>query len=411
MRGRKENHEVAGIALSGMQGDVRQSQEAVVRACGLAVAALGLLVIFGWATGVEALKSLLPGLASMKAKPANTAICFMLGGFGLLAHRHKTARLACGALMGGIALVSLSEDFFGWHAGIDEFLFRDFGDSHALHPGRMSQMTGICFVAVSLSLVFEGARSRRARGGTLALAMFVTAVGLLALIGYAYDIRSLYQMPGFSSVALHTAASFLVLGLGLLASRPDGPAALMASNGPGGQLFRRLLPAAVLLPPLLGWVKRWGEQAGVFPAEFGSSLVVCAAVAIFGALLWTTGRRLDCLEQKRLEAQESVRRSEQRYRSLFDYSLDSIFSLDAHGRIATANAAAQRISGYSLEELTARNFLELCAPDLRDAAKEAFRETFCSQCRVIESAVIRKDGTRRDLLVTGAPGHAELHGA
>ena len=375
-------------------------QEAMARICGVAVAAVGLLVLFGWATGVDALKSLLPGLASMKA---NTAICFTLGGFGLLAHRHKTARLVCGALMGGIALVSLSEDFFGRQAGIDEFLFRDLGDSHALHPGRMSQMTGICFVAASLSLLFEGARLRWTRGGALVLAMFVMAVGLLVLIGYAYDIRALYMVAGFSSVALHTAASFLVLGMGLLASRPDGLSALMASQGPGGQLFRRLLPAAVLLPPLLGWLKRWGEQAGWYPAEFGSSLVVCAAVAIFGALLWTTGRRLDYLELKRLEAEDSVRRSEQRYRSLFDYSLDSIFSLDTHGRIDTANAAAQRVSGYSLEELTTLTFLELCAPEHLDAAKEAFRETFCRQGRVIESAVIRKDGTRRELIIMGAP--------
>lgn len=103
------------------------------------------------------------------------------------------------------------------------------------------------------------------------------------------------------------------------------------------------------------------------------------------------------------QAECRLRESEQRYRSLFVYSLDAIFSLDAEGRFISANPAAERLSGYTQEELKQRHFLELCVPELRDAAKSAFRDAFCRHCRDIESAVIRRDGTRRDLFITGAP--------
>jgi len=322
-------------------------QGTVARACGLAVAGLGLLVLFGWATGVESLKNLLPGLASMKA---NTAICFVLGGVGLLANRHKWGRLVCGALMGAIALVSLSEDFFGWQAGIDEFLFRDFGDSHAL-PGRMSPMTGICFAAVSLSLLFHGAWSRAARTMTLALTMFVAAVGFLALIGYAYNIQALYSVRGFSSVALHTAASFLVISLGLLAARRDGPAALMTSPGPGGQFFRRLLPAVILLPPFLGWIKLIGEHAGWYPADFGSSLIVCAYVVIFGFLLWTTGRRLDSLERNRQDAAAALKESETRFLTMVNTMPQLAWIAQPDGHLVWYNQRWYEYTGTTPEQM------------------------------------------------------------
>jgi PAS domain S-box-containing protein len=100
---------------------------------------------------------------------------------------------------------------------------------------------------------------------------------------------------------------------------------------------------------------------------------------------------------------EELRRSEQRYRSLFDNNLDAIFSLNSDGYFVSANAAAGRLGGYKLQELKDVHFLQLCVPELRDEAARAFHDILGGQSREVETAMLRKDGTRIDLFVTGAP--------
>ena len=56
---------------------------------GAVVAGVGLLVLIGWTFGVDTLKSVLPGLATMKA---NTALCFLLAGAALLLRRLGAVR-------------------------------------------------------------------------------------------------------------------------------------------------------------------------------------------------------------------------------------------------------------------------------------------------------------------------------
>ena len=103
------------------------------------------------------------------------------------------------------------------------------------------------------------------------------------------------------------------------------------------------------------------------------------------------------------EVRETLVRSEERYRSLFDGSLDAIFSLGADGRFMTANPAAERLTGRTVEELKQIHFLELCAPDQRDAAANAFRAALCRECLTLDTAMVAAAGERRELFISGAP--------
>jgi len=106
---------------------------------------------------------------------------------------------------------------------------------------------------------------------------------------------------------------------------------------------------------------------------------------------------------ERKQAEESLWVSEERYRSLFDGSLDAIFSIGADGRFVTANNAALRLSGKTLEEIKSVHFLDLCAPDQRESAADAFRASLCRQCLTLETAFIGANGVRRELFISGAP--------
>jgi signal transduction histidine kinase len=99
-------------------------------------------------------------------------------------------------------------------------------------------------------------------------------------------MNSLSQWAG---MALWTAIGQLILGLGILVTvRDRGVAVLLMDDGPAGVLTRRLLPAALFAPIILGVVRIIGESAGIYESEFGASLFAVASILTFvGLVLWS----------------------------------------------------------------------------------------------------------------------------
>ena len=131
-------------------------------------------------------------------------------------------------------------------------------------PNRMSPNTAAAFVLVGLALMLLDARTRR-RGVRPAqlLALAAGLIALLALIGYAYSAASLIGVKQFIPMALNTAIAFAILSVGILCARPDrGVMAVVSSSGAGGVMARRLLPAAILIPAVVGWASWLAQQGG-----------------------------------------------------------------------------------------------------------------------------------------------------
>ena len=68
----------------------------MARLCALAVLLIGLVVLAGWALNIEVLKSMLPGLTSMKP---NTALSLVLAGSALALRQRGGLRLTCAAVI------------------------------------------------------------------------------------------------------------------------------------------------------------------------------------------------------------------------------------------------------------------------------------------------------------------------
>ena len=118
----------------------------------------------------------------------------------------------------------------------------------------------------------------------------------------------------------------------------------------------------------------------------------------------------ETLEQRVIERTEALvmantalNEASERYRSLFDGSLDAIISLDADGRFETANPAALRITGRTLHELKTLHFQDLCAPDQQAAVRNALLASCCRECSTLDATIITADGERRELFISGAP--------
>ncbi|EPR43364.1 signal transduction histidine kinase with CheB and CheR activity [Desulfovibrio sp. X2] len=107
----------------------------------------------------------------------------------------------------------------------------------------------------------------------------------------------------------------------------------------------------------------------------------------------------------RKQAEEEVRRSEERVRRLVDSAPDAII-VQSEGRFAYLNPAAVRLFGAaSVEDLLGRSIVEQMHPDFRDAVRERIRVV--NEQRIgmpsVELAYLRLDGTAVPVEAVSAP--------
>ena len=108
---------------------------------------------------------------------------------------------------------------------------------------------------------------------------------------------------------------------------------------------------------------------------------------------WSLQRR----NNGRGQAEEALRDSEEQYRMLLDGVQDhAIFMLDPQGRIVSWNAGAERIQGYSAEQIIGRNFSCLFpAEDIQHGRPQDVLAIAAAGGRHEEQGMrVRKDGSR-----------------
>jgi PAS domain S-box-containing protein len=220
---------------------------------------------------------------------ATTAVCFVLTGVALALGTGpdrrwaRPVRLALGAAVLAIGAGLLAEHLFHLPLGIDEAIVRDTRTGPP--AGRPAPITGLDFTLVGAALLLLDTRLRSRARPSEWLALAVGLSALLAVDGYAFGRGSLYQIPFFSAIALHTALAFLAVALALLAARPtEGLMRYVTAAGVGGSSLRRLLPIVVALPVVIGWIGLAGERAGYYDSVAELAIVVTAMVAVLGTL-------------------------------------------------------------------------------------------------------------------------------
>jgi PAS domain S-box-containing protein len=99
----------------------------------------------------------------------------------------------------------------------------------------------------------------------------------------------------------------------------------------------------------------------------------------------------DVTEQVRLS--EEVRRVERHLASVVESAQDIVLSTDMEGRILTWNTAAERLSGFNLNEVRGRDFFDFCASDDYDEMGNVFAHLQAGKnAQMVEQDLKTKDG-------------------
>jgi len=112
-----------------------------------------------------------------------------------------------------------------------------------------------------------------------------------------------------------------------------------------------------------------------------------------GKLLRWYGTAIDIEDRKR--AEQALRKSEERWRSVFENSAIGVALTDLNGRFLATNHVYQTIVGYTEEELRAVNFLDVTHEDYREANWALITELLEEKRQQfqIEKKYLRKDGS------------------
>lgn len=205
--------------------------------------------------------------------------------------RYVSLMLAGAVFAGGLAKML---GLLGLDLPLDQLLFVDRLNDDSGFVNRMSYLTALCFMAVGLSLLLARARPAHAQ----MLIGLMAVLSYLTFVAYFFGVNRNTQIIQFTPMAMNTALAFLLAGAGVLSISNDyGFSRLFLSRLGGGYLLSRAIPAVLIVPLLLGWLRVQGEEAGLFRFEYGAALMVVVTVAAIGTMLFYCARQIERMDE------------------------------------------------------------------------------------------------------------------
>lgn len=103
----------------------------------------------------------------------------------------------------------------------------------------------------------------------------------------------------------------------------------------------------------------------------------------------------DITERKRLE--QSLKESEERYRTLFENSIEAAFTVDIAGSVTSGNKALEELTGYPLEEILGASYKKFVVPEDVEFVFKQYNKLFRTGKPIhnLVYEMVTKDGGRR----------------
>lgn len=335
----------------------------------LAVIMIAVCVLGAWLFSITFLKHPIALWISMN--PA-TAVAFILSGssFLLLNTRiqSKNKHIIASVLAGCVCLIGILkilELITGIELGLDSALYAvtSYGtDAVATNFNFMSATAAVCFIFVGFSLFLLNMDVFPTP--TLAhLLVFITGlVSVFSLLCSAFSVNA--DERSMAPLSVNTSLCFLFISVSVLFIQADkGLFKAFTGKASGGMTAKFLVPAAIIIPVLLGYLRIHGEHAGLYNTEFGTALYSTAIIALSFIVLSVNSNSLNKrdafrdrieqrleninieLETRVREGTDTILKNEKIYKTIASNIPNSaIFILDKDERF-------QLIEGDSFEKL------------------------------------------------------------
>jgi PAS domain-containing protein len=152
---------------------------------------------------------------------------------------------------------------------------------------------------------------------------------LVSLSGYLYGAKPLIVGVNFSTaMALHTTLTFILSSLSILFFTNSGLMDLITSKSSGGKMLRNILPIAIILPIILGYLKIKFTSLGIINNEMSVALVALFNGIFVSTYIFILAGLIIKENSKREDLEGSLRNSEAKYRTMFTNASEGIIAAD-----------------------------------------------------------------------------------
>ena len=370
----------------------------VSRGTGLLGIAAGLAALCGW--------SVLPAyvirhLWFVSQVHPNAALGFILVGFSLRLARFDGATPwvhgACRLFrisVGLLGLLSLANIWFHLNLGIDKFIVRD---PTAVMPGAMPASAALCFYLLGCSLVLLSA------GRNLLcqiVSLIVATITMATLVASSYALLDPHAVPDYLTMPAMTSLILLILSLGVVSSNTrQNLMTVMTSNSLGGAMARRLLPASLLIPIVLGFLRLKGQDAGWFGPPMGLVLHVVATMLLLALFIWWNASALDRIARENGRFEHAVQDTQAALLEVLGHVNNAAFAHDLQGHLTFFNAAAERLFGIPSAEALHKSIDAVITPQSAACARSMLSSRLIGGVRRPESLVLRTSAGEQECAV------------
>ncbi|MDO8725307.1 MAG: PAS domain S-box protein [Candidatus Methanoperedens sp.] len=327
--------------------------------------------------------------------------------YAFMPAHHPGLNLARGATLLVLLFCSftLIEFFAGIEPGIEQLIFQIYEKSGAVPAVRMSPLAALNLIlsACALLLLLANSGWRHAKEAASVIAVLVGMIGLITTIGYLYGTPLLYGGT-IRPIAFMSAFAFIFLGVGLIAAigTQFWPLSSFMGSTARARLLRVFLPLVVVIILFEGWlIDVIQKQPDINPALVSSLTAILFAI-IFGSVInWlaqSIGGSIDRANFEKERAVDALRRSEEQFQSVAQTANDAIITSDSNGIIVFWNHGAERIFGYSADEIAGKPITLIMPERYREPHKNALSRVVSTGKnslfgKTVELSALRKDGS------------------